>query len=164
MKQIKLSNKFNGEDIYITVDDWNYEWLNQWKWSANIIGGRIKSVRRDTTESGKRITFNIGRFIFGYYGPLTIDHIDRNPLNNLEENLRIATPSQQCFNKDKWPGTKNKYKGVKKIENRYEVSAGYKGKHYYLGSSKSEEGAALMYNKFAEEHYGEFAVLNKIDK
>jgi hypothetical protein len=42
-------------------------------------------------------------------GDLTVDHIDRDPSNNSISNLRLATQSQQCFNR------------------KYNNSSGYRG-------------------------------------
>ena len=47
---------------------------------------------------------------------IQIDHIDRNPSNNDISNLRIATHSQQQYNKDKKDDATSKYFGVNKIQ------------------------------------------------
>jgi len=161
MKQIRLSTKHDGEDVYTIVDDWNYEWLNQWKWRLQVKNGKIMCVLRHIyIKDGKYSNLRIHNLILGYYGPLTIDHINRNVLDNREENLRLATMKQQAFNRKKMGNSTNKYKGVhKQPYGKWHARA--RGK--YIGAFNSEEEAALRYNEYAKEHYGEFALLNEVN-
>ena len=97
----------------------------------------------------------------------TVDHIDsKAKLNNTTENLRWATQVEQCRNVSSRSNTSSQYKGVcwNKFHSRWiayiKLNVNAKTKH--LGYFKSEEEAALTYNKQATEHFGEFAKLNVI--
>jgi hypothetical protein len=51
--------------------------------------------------------YKVHRIIWKLYhhqdpGELTVDHIDRDPTNNRIINLRLATHSEQCFNRGPW--------------------------------------------------------------
>ncbi len=88
------------------------------------------------------------------------DHKDRNPHNNLRDNLRIATRSQNMANSTKRVGTSSKYKGV-----AFDVTIGrwrarFGPNREYLGTFDNEEEAAVAYNTTAIERFGEFACLN----
>jgi hypothetical protein len=87
-----------------------------------------------------------------------VDHIDGNPLNNQRNNLRICTHHQNCLN-NRGCG-KNRYKGVYKIKNTIYSRIQYNGIDRYLGSFKTEEEAAMAYDKEALVLFGEFANLN----
>lgn len=75
----------------------------------------------------------------------TIDHIDRNTLNNKRTNLRAVSPSLQNRNQRKRKNTSSQYKGVTKQNNKWIAQIGNKGKKYHLGSFDNEEDARDAY-------------------
>jgi hypothetical protein len=89
MKRIWLS-----ENRYALVDDDQYDWLNQFKWSeSRHKSGRCYAIRRN--ENG--IYVSMHREIKDLDGDypvarhLVIDHVDDNGLNNQRRNLNPVT-------------------------------------------------------------------------
>lgn len=140
----------------------------------------IKSSIKINDEAGNiekhkygRITINRRRYgihclIFlyhnGYY-PKIIDHIDNNPLNNNINNLREVTSSQNGMNRKSNKNSSSQYKGVswRKERKHWKINICVNGENKYLGSSKSETNAALIYNKAATKYFGEYAKLNEVN-
>ena len=105
---------------------------------------------------------------------LTVDHIDRNPLNDKFCNLRLATSQQQKYNHRKQKNNSSGFIGVCHLHKNKNKKNG--GNHYWLariqrrgGKDKvkqfpyTDEGllaAARWYDQKAIEYHGEFAVLN----
>src|SRR5215471_15551760 len=89
------------------------------------------------------------------------DHADGDIFNNLRENLRFATHSQQQMNRGKFKtgSYTSRFKGVY-FQGRWVARIRVNGKRIYLGRFDTEEEAAEAYNLAAMEHHGEFAVLN----
>ncbi len=96
-----------------------------------------------------------------------VDHIDCNGLNNIRENLRIATRSQNKQNVIK-VRTANRanassiYKGVS-----WNAKGGFwcafitiNGKSTYLGRTHNEIEAARLYDAAARKHFKEFGFTN----
>lgn len=96
--------------------------------------------------------------------PETVDHIDRNPLNDKIENLRGATKHENSFNKSKSKSRiyTSKYLGVYKRDNKWRSIIGFNKKKINLGTFETQELAALAYNRAAVKYFGEFANLNII--
>lgn len=152
MKEIKLPH-----GRVTLVDDDDYEYLNQWKWWFVIIKNKYYVIRNETIN-GKRYYIYLHRIIMDVMSKFDVDHIDGNPLNNQRNNLRICTHHQNCLN-NRGCG-KNRYKGVYKIKNTIYSRIQYNGIDRYLGSFKTEEEAAMAYDKEALILFGEFANLN----
>lgn len=97
--------------------------------------------------------------------PEFIDHKDRDPENNLIDNLRPATKAENCTNVKSAKNSSSKYLGVSwhKQSKRWTANGSLKGKRKYLGIYDTEIEAALAFNVHAKLHYGEFANLNIID-
>jgi hypothetical protein len=104
--------------------------------------------------------FKLHRLLAKYFKPdeykedLQVDHIDRNPLNNSLENLRMVTSQQNNCNRTKKQNCSSKYKGVSfdKRANNWRVCIKINGKSFYIGRYNSELDAAISYNKFLDEH------------
>ncbi len=98
--------------------------------------------------------------------PKQLDHIDRNPLNNRIENLRVADDSQQEANKKIRSDNKSGYRGVfwNKQKSKWHAKICKDKLHIDLGRFHSAESAAAAYNKAAKKLFGAFAYLNEIPK
>lgn len=139
---------------------------------AGCLSKRI-SKKSDQSRYVIRIGWRLylsSRLIFFYhYGrwPNTVDHIDRNPLNDKIENLREATPAQNSRNRTSLKNSSSKYLGVSFCGNNqtnpWRAIINVNGKNIYLGYFPTEELAALSYNMAAVKYWGEFANLNIIE-
>lgn len=152
MKEIKLTR-----NKVALVDDWNYEWLNQFKWQA--IPSKTGTTFYVIRSSYKLMHREIMKTPVG----LVVDHKDRNGLNCQEYNMRNCTNQQNLWNSKKRLGT-SKYKGVHYIGNKSGWQASFKNgkERIVLGNFKFEVEAAEAYNTAVLQIRGEFAVLNVI--
>jgi hypothetical protein len=90
---------------------------------------------------------------------IDIDHIDNNVGNNSIENLRVATESENMWNR-KTPSTnKSGVKGVyfNKLNNKWHATISKNGKRYHLGYFDDINEAERIVKKKREELHGEFA-------
>jgi hypothetical protein len=86
-----------------------------------------------------------------------IDHIDRNPLNNKLENLRIATQNQNQINSKTPKNNTTGYKGVLATPSgKFQARLGHNGKKLYLGLFNTAEEAAECVLENTRRLYGEF--------
>jgi hypothetical protein len=93
-------------------------------------------------------------------GSKFVDHINGNGLDNRDENLRLATNSQNQMNSRKRSGTSSRYKGVSLQRKRWRAQIKLDGKLIYLGMFDTEEQAAMAYDYAAIELFGEFSRIN----
>lgn len=137
------------------VDDDDFEWLNQWKWSY-LPGGYAVRVIRD-----KMIYLH--RVIMG--NPIQkVDHINGNRLDNRKENLRIVDNFQHARNKSLSKSNTSGYKGVyfHKASNKFQAYIDPNKKRKCLGYYNDPKEAAQAYNQAATKYFGEYARLNQI--
>jgi hypothetical protein len=157
MKEIVLS-----KGKCALVDDEDYEYLNQWKWSLSGPPNSLYAIRAYGPRR-KREYIQMHRVIMNTPKHLVVDHIDHNGLNNQKSNLRNCTRQQNQMNM-KVIKASSKYRGVYLAPHQSKTSiyAGIRvnGRHKHLGSFKTEVEAAMEYDKVAKQFRGEFAILN----
>ena len=90
---------------------------------------------------------------------MVIDHLDGNQSDNRLLNLRLATQSENLFNKRAQANSKTGVKGVSlhSLTNKWVASVRQNGKQKYLGLFDSIDEAKEAYIKAAEEIQGQFA-------
>ena len=90
-----------------------------------------------------------------------LDRIDSNG-NYCKENCRWSTPTENTINSR--PRNGRKYKGVYQHKGRsnYFVMVTWQGMSIHCGSYATEEEAALCYNRYMLQYYGDRAKLNEI--
>lgn len=160
MKEISLT-----QGKIALIDDEDYERVNQHKWYAHKERTQNYYALKNNTPRARKeklIITRMHRFIMNARKEVLIDHKDHNGLNNQKYNLRIATYSQNQRNRKKSEKCTSKYKGVHFVNNRKKWCAQIyiAEKPAFLGHFDDEIEAALVYDKAAIIHYGEFAWLN----
>lgn len=158
MKTISLS-----QNKVALVDDADFEWLNQWKWSAYKGKGTFYAARSIYKGHKKVAQVQMHALIIGTPKGMDTDHRDGNGLNNQRLNLRICTHAQNQQNQATYTQVKSsKFKGVSQYKHTNKWCAGISicGKRKWLGYFESEIDAANAYDKAAREYYGEFARTN----
>lgn len=152
-----LKGRAKKDGIYAMVSAEVWPFVSKYEWYLG--------------KAGYPICYDLGKmplhkFVYNYIlmddipQQLYIDHIDRNKLNNVNNNLRLATPSENGANKS----TKSNKKGVRKIsKNNYSAIITKQGKIHQIKNIPTEKQAAEIYNLMAEELFGNFAALNHIN-
>lgn len=153
MKLIPLT-----QGLFAQVNDCWFEELNQFKWHALKRGYTYYAVRQSIIK-GKTYVLLMHRVIMNTPPELEVDHKDHNGLNNLEENMRNCTYTQNMMNRN--PRGVLGYKGVSKTDKgSFRARLTIRGKTIYIGNFKTPEDAAKAYDKIVIIYHGEFARLN----
>ena len=158
MKEIKISKSL----LVAIVDDEDFELVNQYKWHISIERNNVYAVRSYSINKAIK-TQRMHRLIMGETdSKISIDHKNRNGLDNRKINLRKCTQSQNCQNQSKKGIESGNYKGVSldPQSNKYRVSICVSGEKKELGRHESKEHAARIYDAAAIKYFGEFACLN----
>lgn len=117
------------------VDDEDYDFLNQWKWTFSRYAVR-------TGGNNRRIYMH--QIILPYKKGFEIDHINQNKLDNRRENLRYVTRSENIKNGplriDNSSGFEYVY--YRPSQNRWYVEAKENHKKIWYGQYKTKEEAA----------------------
>ena len=152
MERIKLTQGYEA-----IVDAEDYEELNKHKWYYN---GRY--AVRNVGTGGRRKSVSMHRVVNKTPDGACTDHKNHNRLDNREENLRTVNQRQNLMNGHPHRGSSSKYKGVylHKKNRNWVAKIVIGGKQKHLGCFTDEKEAARAYDKSAEEHFGEYALLN----
>ena len=153
-KRIELS-----QGKFAIVDDEDYEWINQYKWSALRGRSTFYAVRNEGRPQ-KRIYLH--REIMNAPADMQVDHTDRDGLNCTRDNMRLATNAQNLRNRGAQANNTSGYKGVDwhKWCGKWRVTIKVNGKQIYLGHYGDPIEAARAYDAAARKYHGEFANTN----
>jgi hypothetical protein len=90
------------------------------------------------------------------------DHINHNGLDNRRANLRLCTPQQNSFNQRPRRNSTSIYKGVSwnSEVRKWKAEIKHNGRTISIGYFEKEQDAAIAYDDYAAELFGEFAWLN----
>lgn len=159
MKKLPLTR-----ERFATVDDQDFDWLNQWKWSMTGNGYAVRNAR---VERGLYTVVRMHRFIVDAPDGMFVDHINGDTTDNRRDNLRVCTAHQNTFNRGKQKNNKSGFKGVylhkkKNLKKPWFARIKMRDKHHSSGGYTTSLEAAIAYNQLATQLHGEFARLNKV--
>jgi hypothetical protein len=152
MKTLKLT-----QGQFALVDDEDYDFLMQWKWS--VLGNKKFYAGRMYKTDGKFKRILLHREIMQTPKGMEVDHIDHDGLNCQKSNMR------NCFyyqnRKNRSPSNKTSpFLGVCYDRKYIKASIHVDKKTLFLGNFKTEVEAAHAYDEAAKLYHGEFANLN----
>jgi hypothetical protein len=146
---------------FVSEEDYEKAMLHSWYRHSSKKGKTIKHYARSVIN--KR-NISLSHFILGKpEKDLIIDHIDGNGLNNIRENLRFATLSQNGQNRilDNKDTKTSKYIGVILTNSKtWRATCSIKN----LGTFKEEIDAAIRYDSYVFKIYGKGARTNNLIK
>ena len=145
---------FKIKDTEIIIDEELFYDIIKYNWRLdknNYVNGEI---------NGKAISLT--RFVTKYSGNDLIDHIDRNPLNNRKDNLRIVTAKQNTMNKSSAKNSSSKHVGVcfRKDSKKWRAYIRVNNKNINIGTFVNEIDAAKARDEATKKYFGEFGNLN----
>ena len=156
---VKFKTEQQARDF--AIDD-KYQYLideNSW----HITKGYAK---RNAYKSGAWVCFRIHRQVLeaeGYdLNGLDVDHVNGNKLDNRVKNLRVATKSQNQYNRGKPKSNTSGFKGVSWYApgNSWRAKITVNKKYINLGSYKCPIEASEAYLAAAQKYHGEFSFEN----
>lgn len=143
------------------VDDWNFEWLNQWKWYA-IWNKDTQSfyAKRNDGIPPNRGTISIHREIMKTPKDMICDHINHDTLLNTEGNLRNVTPAQSNMNRVLRENSL-KERCIRKTPYGFQVRVKVGGVMVHDKFFKEIEDAIASRDWAINKYHGEYANLEK---
>lgn len=151
---------------YAIVDSEDFDVLDTYNWYAQYSkNSDTFYALRSTWSKGANIreVESMHRFIMGVKDTdLIVDHINHNGLDNRRSNIRACTHTENLRNQKPNKKFSSQYVGVNfcKKSRKWLASINIDRKMVNLGYYLTEVEAAIVRDKFAKKHYGEFANLN----
>ena len=146
-----------GYESIIDLDMLSVLGADNWYASFRGEGQEYPYAKRMTAFSGKRKTIWLHREVLRLHGidvpkGMVTDHINRDPLDNRFENLRVITNAMNVRNSDRWDKSRGVTERKDKNRNkRYQALIRIGKKQVSLGYYHTEEEAHEVYMKEAKK-------------
>jgi hypothetical protein len=150
-KTIRLICDNNLKDNKVLIDMVDYEDIKYFIWYVNNNGYVFGCI------NNKKIL--LSRYLFNVTDPkIYVDHINNDPLDNRQSNLRLSNPSKNAQNKKKRANTSSNYIGVYLKYKKWNSYVTYDKIWIYIGRDKKEKHAAkrrdiFILDNYPDEHY-----------
>jgi hypothetical protein len=146
-----------GDSHFAIIDQEDFERVVVHAWQARITDHNVYAAAR---IAGRQMFLH--RFVLNTEPCALVDHRNRIGLDCRKANLRLATASENAFNRKRDARNTSGFKGVSFHAQTQKWRALIKvGEVWHsLGLHVTPEAAALAYDAAAREHFGEFARLN----
>ena len=154
--------KDGGKTAQHSCNAWNSKFANK---PAGCVGaGGYVFIRfDDVLYRAHRIAW---KMVYGLDAPADIDHIDGDRTNNKLSNLRLATRTQNCGNRDLSVKNRSGFKGVSwySKDKKWVAELTYEKKRVFRKYFNDPEEASKAYQEAAEKYYGEYAFTKRTVK
>lgn len=149
---------------FALVDNHWFDYLNQWKWCINCQGYAVRNESINGKKTGRMIRMH--RVIANTPEDKFTDHINGNKIDNRSRNLRVCDKSQNSQNRKPASNNTSGYRGISwnKRYLKWETYIEIYDKRIRLGLFRNLKDAILTRNRAAMKYFGEFAILNKIER
>jgi hypothetical protein len=154
MAVISLTKGFEA-----VVDDADLAFLSQWKWHAfSAPTGHVYAARNSEPVNGRRTHVFMHRVLANTPADRVTDHANGNTLDNRRANLRIATRSQNMWNRRPNRDGRSKYKGVSwhRQHQKWAAAIQIEKRRHHLGLFVNEHEAGEAYRVAAVRLQAEF--------
>ena len=164
-KQNEIIIDDNNDCAYIVLTNREGMEIGRTTISINKVD-KVKDIKWHLNQSGYVLNNKYGllhRYIIDAPKDMVVDHKDHDPLNNLDDNLRLCTVQQNNMNKSiKRDGCASHYKGVllDKKTNKWYAMITINGKTKRLGTFDNEYDASVAYDRACIKYFKEFACTN----
>jgi hypothetical protein len=98
-------------------------------------------------------------YMTGVWPEREVDHDDMNRANNVWKNLRLATSSENGYNRPAQKNNTSGFKGVVRHQGKWMARIKHAGKGIYLGIFSTPEEASQAYDEAAKRIAGPFSRL-----
>lgn len=136
--------------------------LGKWHAYPNYVTGTWYARRNGRYSNGvrgKQVTMH--RFILDAPEGVEVDHRDRDGLNNVRANIRLATRSQNQCNRKIRAESQIGLKGVIGSGSGFRGWVTHEGERHYTRTFRTKEDAAHARDILAARLHGEFATINE---
>lgn len=150
-----------GQSTFVNAE--LYKWLMQFSWSARKKEGKdVYYAYTGACMGENRVIASMHHVVLDVHHSVECDHKNGNTLDNLIDNLRPCTDSQNSVNRKMNHNNTSGFRGVywRKERGTWRALVVINKKRHWLGSFSDPEEAARVRDKAVLECHGEFARLN----